>query len=96
MVSLLSAINLGSPSELGLPTVSLNQGLTGGLNALFMVAGALALIFTIVGGLRYALSNGDPKDIEAAKNTIMYAILGLVISLMALAIVGFIAKRVGQ
>ena len=84
--------NLGSPSELGLPQLSLGTGLTRGVNALFVVAGALSVVFIVVGGLRYVLSNGEPRDIEAAKNTIMYAVLGLIISLLAFGIVNFVVS----
>jgi hypothetical protein len=85
--------NLGSPGELGLPQLSLSTGLTRGVNALFVVAGALSVVFIVVGGLRYVMSNGEPKDIEAAKNTIMYAVLGLIISLLSFGIVNFVISR---
>ena len=44
----------------------------------------------IWGGLRYVVSGGDSKKVTDAKNTVLYAIIGLVISFMAFAIVGFI------
>lgn len=89
------ANELGSADDLGLPTVSLEQGITGILKALYMVAGGLGIIFVIIGGLRYVLSNGDPKDIALAKGTIIYAIIGLVIALTAFMAVSFIAQRLG-
>lgn len=81
---------VGGPGELGIPNVGLEGGLQGILSALFIVAGALAVVFVVVGGLRYVLSNGEPKDVEAAKNTIMYAVLGLIISLLASAIINWV------
>lgn len=95
LVYFLAAKKLGSADELGLPTVSLDDGLAGILKALYMLAGGLGLIFVIIGGLRYVLSNGDPKDIALAKGTIIYAIIGLAIALTAFTAVSFITQRLG-
>lgn len=60
------------------------------LNLALFAAGALALIFILLGGLQYILSSGNPQNIAKAKNTITYAIVGLVIVIMALVIVRFV------
>ena len=57
--------------------------------ALFII-GALSVIMLIFGGIKYTLSSGDAKQVEAAKNTIMYAIIGVVVALLAGAIVNFV------
>jgi hypothetical protein len=44
----------------------------------------------IVGGLRYVLSGGDPKNTQAAKDTILYAVVGIVVALLAYAIANFV------
>jgi hypothetical protein len=44
----------------------------------------------IYGGIRYTISMGDPKNVEAAKNTILYAIVGIVVALLAYAIINFV------
>ncbi len=62
--------------------------------ALLGVIGALAVIMIIVGGLRYVTSGGDPKKTADAKNTIMYSIAGVVVAIMAYAIVKFIIASV--
>jgi hypothetical protein len=49
----------------------------------------------IVGGIRYVISAGNATQITAAKTTILYAIVGLVISIAAYAIVTFIFKQLG-
>lgn len=95
LVYYLAAKRLGDADDLGLPTVSLDSGLAGILKALYMLAGGLGLIFVIIGGLRYVLSNGDPKDIALAKGTIIYAIIGLAIALTAFTAVSFITQRLG-
>ncbi|MCL1876632.1 pilin [Candidatus Saccharibacteria bacterium] len=60
------------------------------INIFLLVVGILSVIFLIWGGLSYIMSRGDPKKVEAAKNTILYAIIGLVISLLAWAIVNWV------
>jgi hypothetical protein len=49
----------------------------------------------MAGGLQYVLSTGDPKRTQRAKETILYAIIGIVISLSAYAIVSFITNGLG-
>jgi hypothetical protein len=66
--------------------------LTNLINVALFAAGSLAIIFMIVGGLNYILSNGDPARITKAKNTLMYAVGGLVLALLALAIVGYVER----
>lgn len=60
------------------------------INILLFVIGAVAVIMIIVGGIRYVVSNGDQASITGAKNTILYAVVGLVVAIMAYAIVNFI------
>jgi ABC-type Na+ efflux pump permease subunit len=44
----------------------------------------------IYGGIRYTISGGDAKNVTAAKNTILYAIVGIVVAILAFAIVNFV------
>ena len=44
----------------------------------------------IIGGIRYVVSGGDSKKVTDAKNTILYAIIGLIICFLAFAIVNFV------
>jgi hypothetical protein len=75
-----------------IPKDPLQNGTTidGILSTVFAAASALSLIFIIVGGLRYVLSDGNDQKVKQAKETIIYAIVGLVVSLSAFAIVRFI------
>ena len=59
-------------------------------NTLLFVAGALSVIMIIVGGMRYVVSGGNSTAVTAAKNTILYAIVGLVIALLAFAAINFV------
>ena len=60
------------------------------VNVLLFVLGIIAVIMIIVGGIRYTTSNGDQNQLTSAKNTILYAVVGLVIALLAYAIVNFV------
>lgn len=57
------------------------------LSATFVLVGGLAVLFLLIGAVRYVASAGDQSMIQQAKNTIMYAIIGIVVSLSAFAIV---------
>jgi len=61
-------------------------------NVLLFVIGAIAVIMIVIGGLRYVISGGDAKQVDAAKNTILYAIIGIIIALLAYAAVGFVTN----
>ena len=59
-------------------------------NTLLFVIGALSVIMIIVGGLRYVVSGGNSTNVTAAKNTILYALVGVVIAFLAYAAVNFV------
>ena len=59
-------------------------------NLILYIAGGVAVIMIIVGGLRYVLSAGSPQATNDAKNTILYAVVGLGISISAYAIVNYV------
>lgn len=63
-------------------------------DVLIFVLGAVAVVMIIVGGVRYVTSNGDQNAVTGAKNTIMYAIIGIVIALISYAIVKFVIDNV--
>ena len=63
-------------------------------NVILLIVGIVSVIMLIYGGLRYILSGGDSKKVTDAKNTILYAIIGLIISLLAYAIVNFVLTSV--
>jgi len=66
------------------------------INVMLFLVGILCVIFIIYGGIRYTISRGEAKDVEGAKNTIMYAIIGLVIAIIAYALVNFVFTSIGQ
>ena len=64
------------------------------VNLAFWVAGVVAVIIVIIAGINYSLSSGDPAKTASAKNTILYAVIGLVIIANAIAITGYIIGKV--
>ena len=59
-------------------------------NTILYIVGIVAVIMLIIGGIRYVTSGGDSKKVTDAKNTVLYAIIGLVIAFLAFAIVNFV------
>ena len=59
-------------------------------NIMMFIIGALSVLMLIVGGLRYVISGGDASAVTKAKNTILYAIVGLVVALLAYAVINFV------
>lgn len=72
-----------------------DKGCTSGVfntiaNAGLFIIGALCVIMLIYGGIRYTISGGDSAQVTAAKNTILYAIVGIVVALLAAAVVNWV------
>lgn len=59
-------------------------------NILLFIIGAVAVIMLVIGGIKYTVSNGDSNAIQSAKNTILYAIIGIVVAILAYAAVRFV------
>ncbi len=59
-------------------------------NVMLFIVGAISVIMIVIGGLRYVISGGNSGNVTTAKNTILYAVVGLIISIMAYAIVNFV------
>lgn len=62
------------------------------INFMLFAIGILAVIMVIVGGIRYVLSAGDSNATQGARNTILYAIIGLVVAFVAWGLVNFVAQ----
>lgn len=63
------------------------------LTYVFVLVGAISLLFMILGGARYALSKGEPDNVQKAKNEIKYAAIGLIIAGLAVALVNYILDQ---
>jgi hypothetical protein len=71
----------------------LNNVITNVVNVLSLIVGIIAVIMIVIGGFRYITSGGDSGNVSGAKNTILYAIVGLVIVALAQFIVRFVLSQ---
>ena len=72
---------------------NLQTQITNITNTLLLVVGISAVIMLIVGGFQYIFSSGDSTRVGNAKNTILFAIVGIIVALLAYAIVNFVVGR---
>lgn len=63
------------------------------VNVLLFLIGIVSVVMIIFGGFRFVSSNGDPAQAKAARSTILYAVVGLILAIAAYAIVDFVIKR---
>ncbi|QQR51003.1 hypothetical protein IPF89_04510 [Candidatus Saccharibacteria bacterium] len=64
------------------------------VNTLLYVLGAAAVLMSVIGGIRYVTSQGDPAHIKSAKDTILYSVIGLIVAILAYALVNFVVTNV--
>ncbi|HEX9595114.1 MAG TPA: hypothetical protein VF996_03240 [Candidatus Saccharimonadales bacterium] len=57
--------------------------------------GVASVIMVIVGGLRFITSGGDPQTAKAARNTVLYAIIGMIVAISGVLLVSFVLSRIG-
>lgn len=95
------SLNCGADIDLAKDNCSTTQAGSTGLadlikkviNIFSAVVGSVAVIMIVIGGLRYIISGGDSNSVGGAKNTIIYALVGLVIVAIAQIIVKFVLER---
>ncbi|MFZ1812054.1 MAG: hypothetical protein WAU02_00825 [Candidatus Saccharimonadales bacterium] len=63
------------------------------INTLIYITGAIAVIMIVIGGMRFTLSGGDASGTKSARETIIYAVVGLGVTIMAYAVVNFVLSR---
>ena len=63
------------------------------VEVLLPAVGAISIIMIVIGGIMFALSSGDAQKAAKARNTVLYAVVGLAVSLFASAIVNFVFNR---
>lgn len=66
------------------------------VNVLLFIVGAAAVIMLVVGGLKYVTSNGDQQAVKSAKDTVLYAIIGIIVAFLAYAIVNFVISQLNE
>lgn len=66
------------------------------VNILLFILGAVAVIMIVIGGIKYTTSNGDAAQVKSAKDTILYSIIGVVVALLAYALVNWVVANIVQ
>ena len=66
------------------------------INIMLFIIGLIAVVMLVIGGIRYATSGGSSEAVKGAKDTILYAIIGIVVAVMAYAVVGFVTQNISQ
>lgn len=64
------------------------------VNVIIGVIGVIAVVVIVIGGVYYIISQGEAAKITKAKNTLLYGVIGLIVALLAYAIINFILKSV--
>ncbi len=75
------------------PAGKVNDTIAFVINIFSIIVGVVAVIMIIIGGLKYITSNGDSNNVTSAKNTILYAIIGLVVVALAQFVVKFVLSK---
>lgn len=75
------------------PLFGPSGAITKATQLLTIAVGAISVIMIIIGGFRYIVSGGDSNATKGAKDTILYAVIGLIIALIAQALVLFVLRR---
>lgn len=91
-LSLQDGVGTTQATDSDVPTTLTGEGgvFTTVVNVLLFIIGAISVIMLIIGGIRYTVSAGDSNAVTGAKNTILYAIVGLLVAFFAFAIVNWI------
>jgi type IV secretory pathway VirB2 component (pilin) len=81
---------VGTGDQVNISGKGADQVLQNGLNIAYGLAGTIAIIVIIIGGIMYATAAGEAGNITKAKNLIFYSVAGLVVVLAAFAITNFV------
>jgi len=85
---------VGGGGTVNIPTpLTPDQILQNGLNIAYFLAAIIAVIVIIIGGLTYSTSAGNASSVTKAKNMILYAVVGIVVIIIAYAITNFVIGR---
>ena len=84
------------PTDEGGATDTVNRIVKLVINIFSLIVGVISVIMIIIGGLKYITSGGDSANVTGAKNTILYAVIGLVVVALAQIIVRFVLAKVGS
>ena len=87
----------GSGSTNGLPNIIADSSTVSNvLDIVYSIIGAVSLLMIVLSGFKYVTSGGDSSNLNSAKNTILYSVIGLAVSIFAFAITNFILLQFGS
>jgi hypothetical protein len=96
VVDFIASIYTGEPlNSFGLPKIAADTVLQTALNMFYFVIGAASVIVMIIAGYMFTAGGAEPSSIAQAKNMIYYSVAGLVVSILAFTITGFIMDKIG-
>lgn len=75
--------------------IDLNSTIGNIINFALGLIGLLCVVIIIIGGVNYATSQGDAGKVQKATRTLLYGVIGLVVCLLAFAIVNFVLNNIG-
>lgn len=81
-------------SNTGDPVTGKDGALVKATNVLALIAGLMAVIFLVLGGIKYITSGGAPAEVSKAKESIIYAVVGIVVIVIARQLIGFVLSKV--
>jgi TRAP-type C4-dicarboxylate transport system permease small subunit len=86
-------------NQLGVDTVgdgkdTLVSNITNILNGIIAVLGLVCVVVIIIGGVNYMTSSGDAGKVKKAKDTILYGLIGLIVCVLAFALVNFVISNI--
>ena len=82
------------PDSVGDTSTELVSSITGIINAVIGVLGIVCVVVMIIGGVNYMTSSGDASKVKKAKDTILYGLIGLIVCVLAFAIVNFVIVNI--
>ncbi|HEY5138592.1 MAG TPA: hypothetical protein VIJ25_04655 [Methylococcales bacterium] len=85
-----NAINAGADCSSTNGGADIGKVITIIVNVLSMVIGIIAVIMIMIGGFKYVISGGDANSVASAKNTVLYAVVGLIVVVLAQTVVRFV------
>jgi len=95
MKDLLTKFAAGNPGQyIDQGEAGLEETIPAIINAIIGVLGLVAVVVMIIGGINYMTSSGDAGKVKKAKDTILYGLIGLIICVLAFAIVNFVISNI--
>ena len=83
-----------SSKDINIPKTEPTTALPNLLKIVFAVAGAVSVLIITIAGLRMVLSQGNPESVNRARNTVIYAAIGLMVCVFGFAIVTFVLNKI--